>query len=273
MADFYAEIERRLREEIERKVTIVQQSPARPTVAQVQQRIKEFGDKCYEFEDLLTQAKLDYIELKGNRWEMTYTVKESINYMLKLKDMRAKHLDEMRELSHWMDQFYLAHEWYEILVAIGDSQEIDRLMYLDALAQHVTMRPTRPTDRGYPQPEEVSHSYLKNDVGRIVQNFQREYRTLTHDEGEELYDVEQETTRSRAAEMRAYQEVQQSLTAFTEEWRRQRESRHRDVTATIQEEISQLKREVDQQHEHTRKWIEEAYNQAAKQMLIERKEC
>ncbi|VDN23393.1 unnamed protein product [Cylicostephanus goldi] len=119
IADFYAEVGRRLREEIERKVTIVQQSPARSTVAQVRQTIKEFGDKCYEFEELLTQEKLDYIELKGNPWEMTYTVKESINYMLKLKDMRAKHLDEMRELSHWMDQFYLAHEWYEILVAVG----------------------------------------------------------------------------------------------------------------------------------------------------------
>ncbi|VDN23392.1 unnamed protein product [Cylicostephanus goldi] len=47
-----------------------------------------------------------------------------------------------------------------------------------------------------------------------------------------------------------------------------------DVTAAnIQEEISQLKREVDQQHEHTRKWIEEAYKHAAKQMLIKRKEC
>ncbi|VDK63900.1 unnamed protein product [Cylicostephanus goldi] len=77
--------------------------------------------------------------------------------MLKLKDMRAKHLGEMRELSHgWTSSIW--HEWYEIL-GLSEIHRKSILMYLDALGQHVTMKPTRPADRGYPLPSRLSQLY------------------------------------------------------------------------------------------------------------------
>ncbi|VDM81208.1 unnamed protein product [Strongylus vulgaris] len=91
-------MKRRLREESE-KASIIEKSSARPTEAQMQQKNKDWRQMPrLRGADYVSWA--DYIALKEHQWEPTDTVGESLLYILKLKEIRAKHLDELRELGY-----------------------------------------------------------------------------------------------------------------------------------------------------------------------------
>ncbi|VDK57128.1 unnamed protein product [Cylicostephanus goldi] len=307
------ELERRVKAELEWKSFIVEESPSKFTEAQIRQKLKYCGDKCNEFEERLEQAKLDVIALKGKRWETSYTVKESLQYMLEFQELRARHTEEKGELISWADQLLLAHEWYEILVAGDEAQEIDRLMFLSDLEETVIQVPTRPTEPGYPQPKQVKRFYKKETIGPILHNIRLGYDVLLNEESEEVHDVKGELLRGTAKEAQLVKEMTEGIKLLRDELQRQRGDRQwsghgasdwqmqeiRDSIAGLKDEmrrqrqdyewrnsgqnegslneiremIAQLTQNIRGQHEETRNWIQTLYLEIQDRLTQNREMC
>ncbi|VDK54064.1 unnamed protein product [Cylicostephanus goldi] len=170
-------------------------------------------------------AKLDLIAIKQRRWETSYTTSDSLRYILESKELRARHIEEKRELYSWSDQLLVAHEWYEILIGADEAEEIDRVMFLNELEETVVQVPTRPGELGYPEPKQVLGKYKQDTIGSILDRFRIGYNALLHDEAKETYEVEQEIKRGNESECRLLQEMYGALTGLETELQCQREAR------------------------------------------------
>ncbi|VDO89916.1 unnamed protein product [Heligmosomoides polygyrus] len=118
------DLERRLKKELKRNITIVESSRSRPTEAMIQQRIRQYGDACFDAEDTIRQARYQYGNPRQDRPDICNRRGGVYHYLVMLRQLNIKHREQKKDLISTMELFKLANEWYEILVTVGDVDEM-----------------------------------------------------------------------------------------------------------------------------------------------------
>ncbi|KAK5976260.1 hypothetical protein GCK32_010722 [Trichostrongylus colubriformis] len=159
-----SEAEKRLQKELRKKIEIVQTAPGRPSEKLIQGKLKYYGDKCYDINDILNDYQNEFINLMADRDTILKRRGGALHFYLKLKLLYKEHEQYRKECTSDLDNFVLAHEWYEILVAADEVEELARLDFLRTLKEEVQLVRTSPGDPGYPNMAEVRRSFDKPDV-------------------------------------------------------------------------------------------------------------
>ncbi|KAK5964181.1 hypothetical protein GCK32_020221, partial [Trichostrongylus colubriformis] len=122
-----SEAEKRLQQELRKKIEIVQTAPGRPSEKLIQGKLKHYGDKCYDINDILNDYQNEFISLMADRDTILKRRGGALHFYLKLKLLYKGHAQYRKECTSDLDNFVLAHEWYEILVAADEVEELARL--------------------------------------------------------------------------------------------------------------------------------------------------
>ncbi|VDO38902.1 unnamed protein product [Haemonchus placei] len=94
---------------------------------------------------------------------------------MKLKQLHKGH--EHHKDTIYLNNFLLAHEWYEVLVAANEMEELTRLEPLQELRNEVNLARTAPRKPRHPEMTETRRGYERNDV---VELMKRQDDTTVH---------------------------------------------------------------------------------------------
>ncbi|PIO69879.1 hypothetical protein TELCIR_08288 [Teladorsagia circumcincta] len=218
-----ANLENRLRKELRRKIAIVESSQARPTEGLVQQRIRCYGTRCHEARMTLQQARYEYAAIMTDKQELLNRRGGAFHYLVKLKQLSAAHRHQREEIVSATELFVLGHEWYEILVAAGEVDELARLEFIRKLGEEEHIEPSEPGDRSYPEPVRTNWSYDRKDVTDMIKYQLIKFDTLLEEEKEACERAEAETRRNATLEDEALRQMRESCLDLQDEVRRQNE--------------------------------------------------
>lgn len=206
-----SELEERLCNELRRKIEIVRNSPGHPSEKTVQDRIQWLGDQCYEWLPTIRQARYEYVNLMHDRDYLLNQRGGALHFYVKLRQLHEEHQQQRRDLLTTAELFALAHEWYEILVAAGEANELDRLAFLHSLNEKVHLEPTEPGDQNYPQPTQVHRTYQLREVLDMVKAQKRNFGHLLDEEREEVIEARKRSKISCAIEEEATRDMRIQL--------------------------------------------------------------
>nr|CDJ81093.1 unnamed protein product [Haemonchus contortus] len=94
-----------------------------------------------------------------------------------LKQLHKEHEHHKEELTIYLDNFVLAYEWYEILVAANEVEELSRLEFLQELKNEVDLTRTALEEPGYPEMAETRRRY-RQEFAEFTKRQIRYYRSL-----------------------------------------------------------------------------------------------
>ncbi|KAK5971944.1 hypothetical protein GCK32_015327 [Trichostrongylus colubriformis] len=218
-----ANLEERLQRELERKIKIVESSRARPSEELIQQRIVNYGNECYDTVSIVQQARYEYSALMQDKYDLFNKRGGAFHYLVKLKQMHGTHKRKREEVTTATELFVLAHEWYEILVTVGEVEELSRLDFLRKLGEEEYLEPTEPGDRNYPEPNRVHRSYERKNVTDMVKYQLIAFDVLLEEEKIAVERAEAETHRTAALEDETMRQLRESFLDLQDEIRRQTE--------------------------------------------------
>ncbi|VDL64515.1 unnamed protein product [Nippostrongylus brasiliensis] len=92
------DLERRLKRELKRKITIVESSRTRPTEAMIQERLRKYGDACFEAEETIQQARYEYANLLQDKSHVYNRRGGVYHYLVMMKQLHARHTEQKKEL-------------------------------------------------------------------------------------------------------------------------------------------------------------------------------
>ncbi|KAK6013021.1 zinc knuckle [Ostertagia ostertagi] len=130
----------------------------------------------------IQQARYEFVNLMAGKEDLLNRRGGPLHFLVKMQQLHSKHEYKKREILADVENFVLAHEWYEILVAADEVEELTRLDFLRKLSDEVRYEPTEPGERGYPDPVEVHRDYNKRNVTTMVQYQMIAFDTLMHEE-------------------------------------------------------------------------------------------
>ncbi|KIH53713.1 hypothetical protein ANCDUO_16152 [Ancylostoma duodenale] len=178
------ELEKRLQKELRQKHEIVTRFPGRPSEKTVQEKIKLFGDQCHEWTATVRHARYEYVGLTKDKEFLLNQRGGALHFSVKLRQLHDKHLQQKKDLLEAVEPFILAHDWYGVLVAAGEVDELSRLAFLQSIGRETAYEPSEPGDPNYPQPTAVTRTYQKRDVLTIVRSQRTLFDTLLKEEKE-----------------------------------------------------------------------------------------
>ncbi|XGW23022.1 hypothetical protein V3C99_005343, partial [Haemonchus contortus] len=216
-------LENRLRKELYRKISIVESSHARPSEGLIQERIRYYGNKCYEANQMIQQARYEYAALRSDKEHLFNRRGGAFHYLVKLRQLAASHRQQRKELVTFTELFVLSHEWYEILVTADEVEELSRLEFLSKLGEEEYVEPTEPGDRNYPEPVKTHRSYYQKDVTTMIRHQLIKFDALLEEEQEACEFAEAETRRNTTLEDEALRQMRESFDDLQDEIRRQKE--------------------------------------------------
>ncbi|VDO89638.1 unnamed protein product [Heligmosomoides polygyrus] len=169
----------------------VESSRSRPTEAMVQQRIRQ-----YEYANL-GQDRPDICNRRGGVY----------HYLVMLRQLNVKQREQKKDLIPTMELFKLANEWYEILVIVGDVDEMKRPEFIHSLNDQNFYEPSAPGDKEYPNPMEYHRYYDCIDVATTIRYTLFEFDGLLEEEQRAIDETESETRRHAEMEDAAMRDM------------------------------------------------------------------
>ncbi|EYC40514.1 hypothetical protein Y032_0609g618 [Ancylostoma ceylanicum] len=145
------ELEKRLQMELRNKLELVTSSPGRLSEKTIQGRIKFFGYRCHEWTATVRHARYEYVGLTQDKEFLLNQRGGALHSSVKLRQLHDKHLQQQKDLLAAVELFNLAHDWYEVLVAAGEVDELSRLAFLQSIGGETAYEPSEPGDPNYPQ--------------------------------------------------------------------------------------------------------------------------
>lgn len=162
------DLERRLQRELKEKLRFLEHAPARPSEAMVQQRLKESGNKCFEATEIIEKAQREFVNLMTSQDEFLKARGGALHFYVKLKTLHYEHQQHRSDIVRNVENFVMAHEWYELLVAAHEADELARLGFLDELNREIFYESTQPGHPKYPEILEIHRNYERSNVSRMV---------------------------------------------------------------------------------------------------------
>ncbi|XGW34830.1 hypothetical protein V3C99_018679 [Haemonchus contortus] len=138
----------------------------------------EIRDKCYESDDVLEGGEQQFVNLEADKDTTIINRRgRALHFSMKLKQLHKGHEHHKEELTIHLSNSVLAHEWYEVLVAANEMEDLTRLEPLQELRNEVHLARTAPGKPRYPEMAETRSSYERNDV---VEFMKRQGDTIVH---------------------------------------------------------------------------------------------
>ncbi|VDL70799.1 unnamed protein product [Nippostrongylus brasiliensis] len=211
------EWEQCIERELRRKLEIVEETPVRPTEKLIQQKLKHFGNKCHDAWDVIETSQREFTNMMHSYDEFLKERGGVLHFYVKLKTLFCEHKQRRQEIVRNTENFVMAHEWYEILVAAHEAEELSRLEFLRELNEEVYYESTRPDQPGYPNVEEVHRDFSRETVSRIARRQLSHLDSLLDEEWATKENVKERLQLSQEQENKTLSDLKTSVEELNED--------------------------------------------------------